>query len=246
MSKIEHPKSNGTRLNKYIANAGICARRKADEHIAAGRVTVNDETILAMGHRVQPGDIVKFDGEEVIADQKLYVLLNKPKDFITTTDDERDRKTVMELIKNAVEDVRVYPVGRLDRKTTGLLLLTNDGQLAQKLAHPSGNVRKIYQVTLDKDLTDAHFKAIEATVMLEDGEVPVDDLAWPNEQEKNIVGISIHIGRNRIVRRLFEHFGYVIKRLDRVVYAGLTKKNLPRGNWRYLTEEEIIRLKYLK
>jgi len=236
----------GPRLNKYIANAGICSRRKADEHIAAGKVTVNGEVVTAMGYRVAENDLVLFEGKEVVNSSKVYILLNKPKDFITTTNDERGRRTVMELIKLATGGRRVYPVGRLDRNTTGLLLITNDGDLAQRLSHPSGEIRKLYEVTLDKDVTQAHFDLIKAGLDLEDGHAPVDQLAYPDKSQKNIVGIEIHIGRNRIVRRIFEHLGYKVKKLDRVVYAGLTKRDLPRGKWRFLKEEEVIRLKYLK
>ncbi len=237
--------SSGMRLNKYVSNSGICSRRKADEHIKAGKVKVNGKVILEMGHKVQPNDEVTFEGKKINPERKVYVLLNKPKNFITTTADERGRKTVMDLVRKAAKGARIYPVGRLDRATTGLLLLTNDGELAQKLAHPSGEVRKIYQVTLDNDLTENDFQKIKKGIKLEEGIAQVDAIAYPIEDEPNIVGVELHIGWNRIVRRIFESLGYEVKRLDRVVYAGLTKKDLPRGKWRYLTEKELIRLKYL-
>ena len=235
----------GTRLNKYVAQAGVCSRRKADELIQKGEIKVNGQVIYQMGYKVQEGDVVEFEGQELEAEKKLYVLLNKPKNFITTTDDEKDRKTVMDLVHKAAQGNRIYPVGRLDRMTTGLLLLTNDGQLAQKLAHPSGEVRKLYEVTLDKDVTQEHFNLIKnSQVQLEEGKVLVDDVAYPNPQQKNIVGLQIHIGWNRVVRRTFESLGYEVKKLDRVVYAGLTKLDLPRGKWRYLTQEELRMLKH--
>lgn len=235
----------GTRLNKFVANAGVCSRRKADELIQNGEITVNGEIILQMGFKVKEGDIVEYNGQHLAPESKTYVLLNKPKNFITTTDDERGRKTVMDLVAKASKGNRIYPVGRLDRMTTGLLLLTNDGELAQKLAHPSGEIRKVYEVTLDKPLLKEHFEQVKASkVQLEEGTVLVDSVAFPNPENKQIVGLEIHIGWNRVVRRTFESLGYEIKRLDRVMYAGLTKKDLPRGTWRYLKEEELRRLKY--
>lgn len=235
----------GTRLNKYIANAGVCSRRKADELIANGEVTVNGKVVFQMGFKVQEGDKVVYDGKDVKPEDEIYVLLNKPKNFITTTDDDRGRKTVMDLVSTAAKGKRIYPVGRLDRNTTGLLLLTNDGQLAQKLAHPSGEIRKVYEVTIDKELSEKHFDLIKASkVKLEEGLVLVDDVAFPDETDRQVVGLQIHIGWNRVVRRTFETLGYRVKKLDRVVYAGLTKKNLPRGKWRYLSAEEVRNLKY--
>lgn len=234
------------RLNKYIAHAGICSRRKADEFIKSGLVKVNDEVVREMGHKVQEKDVVKFKGKVVQPVKDLvYVLLNKPKNFITTTSDERNRRTVMELVASAT-DKRIYPVGRLDRNTTGLLLLTNDGALAQRLSHPSGEVSKLYRVTLDVDLRQEDFDAIKKGLTLEDGPAPVDELSYIIGEEKSDIGIKIHIGRNRIVRRIFESLGYEVKKLDRVLYAGLTKKKLPRGKWRFLSETEIINLKHLK
>lgn len=243
--RAENFEKKGIRLNKYVSNAGVCSRRKADEFIKAGKIKVNGEVVLEMGHKVQADDQVTFDGKVLNPERKKYVLLNKPKDFITTTADERGRKTVMDLIKHAAAGSRLYPVGRLDRMTTGLLLLTNDGELAQKLAHPSGEVKKIYQVTLDKTFTEEDFNNTKKGIKLEEGIAIVDDIAFPDPSQLNIVGVELHIGWNRIVRRIFESQGYVVKKLDRVVYAGLTKKDLPRGKWRFLSKEELIRLKYL-
>jgi len=234
------------RLNKYIAHSGICSRRKADEFIKSGLVKVNGEVVREMGHKVSETDEVKFKNQVVKPVKDLvYVLLNKPKNFITTTSDERNRRTVMELVAHAT-DKRIYPVGRLDRNTTGLLLLTNDGELAQRLSHPSGEVSKLYRVTLDVDLLQEHFDAIKKGLVLEDGPATVDELSYIVGEEKSDIGIKIHIGRNRIVRRIFESLGYEVKKLDRVLYAGLTKKKLPRGKWRHLTRQEIITLKHLK
>lgn len=233
------------RLNKFISNAGICSRRKADEHIKEGSVTVNGQIILEMGYKVQPGDKVYFKGERVVNEKKVYVLLNKPKDFITTTDDEKGRKTVMDLVKKAA-DVRLYPVGRLDRNTTGLLLMTNDGELTQKLSHPSSNVIKVYQAELDKPITQAHLEEIRKGINLEDGIANVDEIDITEPKvDAHFVGVAIHSGKNRIVRRIFEHLGYQVVRLDRVAYSGLTKKDLGRGHWRYLTRQELIFLKHL-
>jgi 23S rRNA pseudouridine2605 synthase len=234
--------SNEIRLNRYIANAGICSRREADQLIADGLIKVNNKVVTEMGFKVKPGDEVKYENKVLKREKFVYVLLNKPKDFITTTDDPEERKTVMDLVKNACDE-RIYPVGRLDRNTTGLLLLTNDGELAEKLSHPSHNVKKVYQVEIDKPITDEDFEKIKEGVDLEDGKAYVDDLAiiTPDAQ---VLGIEIHLGRNRIVRRIFESLGYTVLRLDRVTYAGLTKKDLPRGNWRFLTEKEVIQLKH--
>jgi 23S rRNA pseudouridine2605 synthase len=231
------------RLNRYISNAGIASRRDADELIASGQITVNGKEVTEMGYKVKQGDVVKY-GKKILNREKLvYLLLNKPKDFITTTEDPNERKTVMDLVANACEE-RVYPVGRLDRNTTGLLLLTNDGELAEKLSHPSNEIRKIYQVELDKPITTEHFEAIKAGVELEDGLIKADDLGLVTP-DAEVVGIEIHSGKNRIVRRIFEHFGYEVLKLDRTTYAGLNKKDLPRGKWRFLTEKEVIRLKYM-
>jgi 23S rRNA pseudouridine2605 synthase len=230
------------RLNRYIANAGICSRREADELITAGEIKVNGEVITELGYKVQPTDSVQYGKKNLSREKLVYVLLNKPKDFITTTEDPEGRKTVMDLVANASKE-RIFPVGRLDRNTTGLLLFTNDGELAQKLTHPSHKNSKIYQVEVDKPLTKEDFEKIQNGLELEDGKADVDDLAMIGNSNK-FVGIEIHIGRNRIVRRIFESLGYEVVTLDRVQYAGLTKKDLPRGNWRFLSEKEVIRLKY--
>jgi 23S rRNA pseudouridine2605 synthase len=233
------------RLNKYLANSGIAARRKCDELIAQGLVKVNNTVIREMGYRVKAGDKVYFKNKLVEPVKFVYILLNKPKDFITTAEDERGRSTVLELVQHATEE-RVYPVGRLDRNTTGLLLLTNDGDLAQKLSHPSYAAQKVYQVELDKPLSHKDLIAIANGIELEDGLAEVDGIDFAHHTRKNIIGVSLHSGKNRIVRRIFEHLGYKVVQLDRTLYAGLTKKDLPRGKWRYLNEKEIIKLKYLK
>ena len=233
------------RLNKYLSNAGICSRREADTLIAAGNVSVNGKVITEMGYKVSRDDEVKFDGRLITPEQKEYVLLNKPKNHITTTRDEKGRRTVMELISSASKS-RLLPVGRLDRNTTGLLLFTNDGDMAKKLTHPSHGIRKIYHVELDKSLRMTDLKKIQSGLVLEDGPVEVDDVSFIENKSKREVGIELHSGRNRIVRRIFEHLGYRVVKLDRVVIAGLTKKDLPRGHWRYLTPQEVINLKMLK
>ena len=233
-----------TRLNKYLANAGLCSRREADTLIAAGNVTVNGKTITEMGYKVKSGDIVKFDGRTISPEKIEYVLLNKPKNFITTTRDERGRRTVMELVTNA-SNSRIVPVGRLDRNTTGLLLFTNDGDLAKKLTHPKHNIRKIYHVELNRVLKADDFKKIATGLNLDDGPVKVDEISFIANKTKKEVGLQLHSGRNRIVRRIFEHLGYDVVKLDRVVFAGLTKKDLPRGHWRHLTEQEVINLRML-
>ena len=235
-------KSDMVRLNRFIANAGICSRRDADKLIAAGEIKVNNKVVTEMGYQVAPTDIVKYGNRKLNREKPAYVLLNKPKDFLTTTEDPNDRKTVMELVKNA-GDARIYPVGRLDRNTTGLLLLTNDGELADRLTHPSHEIEKIYQAELDKPLTDEDFEKIKAGLTLEDGEIKVDDLAKVTP-DGYVIGVKIHSGKNRIVRRIFEHLGYEVTKLDRTTFAGLTKKDLPRGHWRYLTERELVKLKY--
>ncbi|HET6253211.1 MAG TPA: pseudouridine synthase [Puia sp.] len=233
-------------LNKYIAHGGICSRRDAAQLVRDGKVTVNGQLITEPGTKVHPTDTVKVNNKKVtISNNFVYILLNKPKDYITTTDDPEGRRTVLDLIRPATTE-RVFPIGRLDRNTSGVLLLTNDGDLAQKLAHPSHQIRKIYHVTLDKPLTKADFdKIATGAVTLEDGPAPVDDLAYADPKDKAQIGLEIHSGRNRIVRRIFEHLGYDVRGLDRVMYAGLTKKNVQRGHWRLLTEKEIRILKYL-
>ncbi len=234
----------GIRLNKYIANAGICSRREADIFIKAGNVTINGKVMMEMGYQVQPNDIVKFDGETISLETKRYVLLNKPKNFITTTSDERGRKTVMDLVANATKE-RLYPVGRLDRNTTGLLLFTNDGELAKKLTHPKHNIYKIYHASLNRKLAVSDLQKIAAGFMLDNRPVQVDEISYITGESKTEIGVKIHSGRNRIVRRIFEHFGYEVVKLDRVILANLTKKNLPRGHWRHLTELEVNSLKML-
>lgn len=229
------------RLNRYVANAGVCSRREADTYIEAGNVTVNGKTITEMGHKVKLTDVVKFDGRLLNPQKKEYVLLNKPKNFITTTSDEKGRRTVMELISKASKS-RLVPVGRLDRNTTGLLLFTNDGDLSKKLTHPRHGIRKIYHVELNKSLTMEDLKKIQSGITLDDGPIKVDEVSYISNSPKREVGIEIHSGRNRIVRRIFEHLGYDVKKLDRVIFAGLTKKDLPRGHWRHLTKQEVINL----
>ncbi|MFP4092578.1 MAG: pseudouridine synthase [Cyclobacteriaceae bacterium] len=241
---VAQPGKDGLiRLNRYIANAGVCSRREADSFITLGEVRVNGKVVTELGTKVQLSDKVTFKGKVLNPEKPVYVLLNKPKNFITTTDDPDERNTVMQLVANACKE-RIYPVGRLDRNTTGLLLLTNDGELADTLAHPSNKVKKLYQVDIDRPISDADFFKIQEGVRLEDGLAQVDEIGLVNDSRKSL-GLQIHIGRNRIVRRIFEHLGYKVVRLDRVMYAGLTKKDLPRGHWRHLTSQEIIKLKYL-
>jgi len=241
--KHDAPLEENMRLNKYIAHAGICSRRKASEHIKNGVVTVNDKVILEMGYKVQEGDVVKFE-DEIIQPTKnhVYILLNKPKNVITTLQDENGRKTVLDFV-DEITNERVYPVGRLDRNTTGLLILTNDGKFAQKLSHPSFGVKKVYKATLDKPLLPKDLEQIRNTLQLEDGPAPVDAVEYVSGQK--VIGIEIHIGRNRIVRRIFEHLGYEVVKLDRVRYASLTKKNLAVGKTRFLTNKELVILKHL-
>lgn len=226
------------RLNKFLANAGVCSRREADEFITAGVVSVNGEVVTELGTKIKRADVVKFHDETVSIERKVYVLLNKPKDTVTTSDDPQERRTVMDLVKGACAE-RIYPVGRLDRNTTGVLLLTNDGDLASKLTHPKFLKKKIYHVHLDKNLTKADMEQIAAGIQLEDGEIHADEISYTDEFKKNQVGIEIHSGKNRIVRRIFESLGYKVIKLDRVFFAGLTKKGLRRGDWRYLTEVEV-------
>jgi 23S rRNA pseudouridine2605 synthase len=231
------------RLNKYIANAGVCSRREADTLIEAGAISVNGTVVTELGFKVKPTDEVRFGDTILQRERPVYLLLNKPKDYITTMDDEFDRKHVMQLVKGACKE-RIYPVGRLDRDTTGLLLFTNDGEMTKKLTHPRSNVYKIYHVTLNKNLTHADFQQIADGVELDDGQMEVDEISYVGDH-KDEVGVTIHSGRNRIVRRLFEKLGYEVVKLDRVVFAGLTKKDLPRGSWRFLTQEEINYLKMI-
>ena len=230
------------RLNKYLANAGVCSRREADDFITAGVVTVNGQVVTELGTKVKRGDEVRFHDQTISIERKIYILLNKPKDYVTTVEDPQDRKTVMDLVKGACKE-RIYPVGRLDRNTTGVLLLTNDGELASKLTHPRFLKKKIYHVRLDKNLTAADMDQLASGVQLEDGEIHADEISYTSDTDKSLVGVEIHSGRNRIVRRMFEAVGYRVLRLDRVQFAGLTKKNLRRGDWRFLTEKEVNMLR---
>lgn len=231
-------------LNKFIAHAGVCARRDAADLVRSGVVKVNGQLISEPGHKVSNKDDVRVNGKKLFLSRNLvYILLNKPKDFITTTDDPQGRKTVLDLIKRATSE-RIYPVGRLDRNTSGVLLLTNDGELSQKLTHPSNEIKKIYAVTLNKPLEKNDFDQILKGILLEDGQASVDKLAYTDIKDHTQIGVEIHSGRNRIVRRIFEHMGYDVKNLDRVMFAGLTKKNVERGKWRYLNEKEVRELKY--
>ena len=240
--EVNYDPNEPVRLNKFLANAGVCSRREADEFIQAGVVTVNGQVITELGTKILRTDEVKFHDQPVTIEKKVYVLLNKPKDYVTTSDDPQQRKTVMDLVKNACPE-RIYPVGRLDRNTTGVLLLTNDGDLASKLTHPKYLKKKIYHVYLDKNVTAHDLQAIAEGIQLEDGEIKADDVQYADAVDKKQVGIEIHSGKNRIVRRIFESLGYRVVKLDRVQFAGLTKKNLRRGDWRYLTEEEVDRLR---
>ena len=242
----KHVEDDGLiRLNRYISNSGICSRRKADELIDAGVISVNGEVVTELGTRIDPAkDEIRYNNERLKREKMVYVLLNKPKDYITTTDDPQERRTVMQLVAKATKE-RIYPVGRLDRNTTGLLLLTNDGSLADKLSHPRNGITKIYQVELNKGLAQGDFNKIQFGLELEDGFIKPDDISYVAGASKNEVGIQIHSGKNRIVRRIFESLGYEVVKLDRVVYANLTKKDLPRGRWRYLEEKELIQLKHL-
>ncbi|WP_070415546.1 pseudouridine synthase [Asinibacterium sp. OR53] len=243
--KLPSQSSDIMPLNKFIAHAGVCGRREAAELVKEGKVVVNGDKIFEPGYKVSAKDKVVVKGKQVFLQKNaVYVLLNKPKDYITTSNDPQGRKTVLELVKSATTE-RIYPVGRLDRNTTGVLLLTNDGELAQKLTHPSFEVKKIYEVTLDKPVTKKDLDTILSGVTLEDGFVSADAVGYADTKSKNIVGIEIHSGRNRIVRRIFEHLGYDVKGLDRVMFANLTKKNVDRGKWRYLNEKEVRLLKFL-
>jgi 23S rRNA pseudouridine2605 synthase len=230
------------RLNKFMANAGICSRREADELIQQGLVKVNGNVVTELGSKIKRDDVVEYNDKVVTLENKCYILLNKPKDCVTTSDDPDGRLTVMDIVKNACKE-RIYPVGRLDRNTTGVLLLTNDGDLASKLTHPKYVKKKIYQVWTDKDIAEDDMQQLADGIELEDGPIHADAISYVNDHDKNQAGIEIHSGRNRIVRRMFESLGYRVTKLDRVYFAGLTKKNLPRGRWRYLTQEEVNFLK---
>ena len=240
--EVNYDPNEPLRLNKFLANAGVCSRREADEFIQAGVVTVNGQVVTELGTKILRTDEVHFHDQLVSLEKKVYVLLNKPKDYVTTSDDPQQRKTVMDLVKDACPE-RIYPVGRLDRNTTGVLLLTNDGDLASKLTHPKYLKKKIYHVYLDKNVTAHDLQQIAEGIQLEDGEIKADDVQYSDAIDKKQVGIEIHSGKNRIVRRIFESLGYKVLKLDRVQFAGLTKKNLRRGDWRYLTEEEVDRLR---
>ncbi len=229
------------RLNRFVAQSGICSRREADELIAAGLVSINGVIVTELGTKVMPGDEVRFNGEKIQGEHKVYLILNKPKGYVTTIEDDHAAKTVMELVAGACTE-RIYPVGRLDKNSLGLLLFTNDGDITRTLTHPSLKKKKIYEVTLDKPLTRADFDTLAEGVDLEDGAAYFDEISWLKDDKKS-VGVEIHSGRNRIVRRMFEHLGYQVTKLDRVYYAGLTKKNLKRGAWRFLTVDEVNRLK---
>ncbi len=234
--------SSDVRLNKYIANSGICSRREADEYIKAGLISINGKVVTQLGTKVLPGDVVKYDGNLLKNEKKVYILMNKPRDYITTLEDPNAKKKVIDIIGNKCPE-RVYPVGRLDRNTTGVLLLTNDGDLTRKLTHPSFNKKKIYHVFLDKNLARTDMSSISKGIELNDGFIKPDAIEYVSESDRTQVGIEIHSGRNRIVRRMFEHLGYRVNKLDRVYFGGLTKKGLQRGQWRYLTPNEINFLK---
>ena len=238
----KYKEDDGVRLNRYIANAGVCSRRDAEQYILAGVITINGKVVTELATKVHYGDVVKFNNAPLMPERKTYILLNKPKDYVTTTEDPHAEKTVMDLIGDAGKN-RVYPVGRLDRATTGLLLLTNDGDLAEHLCHPKYNKQKIYHVTLDRKVAEEDIEKLVNGIELEDGMANADEIEYCNPENLAEVGVVIHNGRNRIVRRMFEALKYRVKKLDRVYYAGLTKKNLPRGKWRFLTDKEIAMLK---
>ena len=240
----QQPAEHEMPLNKFIAHCGVCSRRDAADLVKQGKVKVNGAVLTEPGHKVTAKDDIRINGKKILLEKNLvYILLNKPKDFITTTEDPQGRKTVLDLIRRATIE-RVFPVGRLDRNTSGILLLTNDGELSQKLTHPSNEIKKIYAVTLDKPLDKKDFDQILKGVVLEDGPASVDKIAYSDSRDKTQLGVEIHSGRNRIVRRIFEHLGYDVKNLDRVMFAGLTKKNVERGKWRFLNEKEVRELKY--
>ena len=236
------PKKEQIRLNKYIAASGICSRREADKLISAGLISVNGKTITTLGSKVTTSDDVRYNGERIRNERKVYLVLNKPKDFVTTTEDPKERKTVMQLVKNACPE-RIYPVGRLDRNTTGILMFTNDGEMAKRLTHPGYNKKKIYHIFLDKAFSAGDLKKLAAGIVLEDGFIQPDAVSYASNENKRELGLEIHSGRNRIVRRIFESLGYRVVKRDRVYLAGLTKKNLPRGKWRLLTDREIRMLR---
>ncbi len=229
-------------MNKYIANAGVCSRREADVLISTGAIKVNGEVVTVLGTKIKPGDVVHYGDQRLSNEKKVYVLLNKPKDYISTVDDPQERKTVLQLLGSTFRE-RLYPVGRLDRNTTGLLLLTNDGELTKKLTHPKHKVKKIYQVQLDKSLSKDHMQQVADGVQIDQEKVTPDNIAYTTPQNKQEIGIELHSGQNRVVRRIFEQLGYKVTKLDRVMFAGLTKKDLPRGKWRQLTEKEVNFLK---
>ncbi len=241
MPKTGH-ESEFIRLNKYLASSGICSRREADEFIRAGLVTVNGKLITELGVKVSAGDVVKYNGETLREEKKVYILINKPKDYVTTVEDPHAKKTVLDLVKGACKE-RIYPVGRLDRNTTGVLLLTNDGEITKRLTHPRFEKLKIYHVHLNKNIKPSDFEKISTGITLEDGFIKADAISYADPVDKTQVGIEIHSGKNHIVRRIFEHLGYEVVKLDRVYFAGLTKKNLRRGEWRFLSEKEINMLK---
>ncbi len=234
----------GMRLNKYVAHSGVCSRRQAAEHVKAGKVSVNGKVQIDPSYQIKKGDRVSFEGKPIKPETDfVYVLLNKPRGYLTTVSDDRGRRTVMDILGDSIEQ-RVFPVGRLDRDTTGLLLLTNDGDLAKRLMHPSHKVAKVYKATLDKAVTKADVERLGTGLTLEDGPAPVNWVNYPDQKKKQVVALEIHHGRNRIVRRMFEHLGYTVDKLDRTYLAGLTKKDLPRGYFRYLSEKEIIMLRH--
>ena len=239
------PQDVPVRLNKLIANTGLCSRREADTYIKTGLISVNGNLITELGSKVLPTDEIRYNGERLSAEKKVYILLNKPKDYVTSVDDPHAKRTVMELLRGACRE-RIYPVGRLDRMTTGVLLLTNDGELTKKLTHPTSNIRKIYQAHLDKNLKVEDMHAISEGITLDDGFIRLDGISYTSDDDKSLVGVEIHSGRNRIVRRVFEHLGYKVTKLDRVYFAGLTKKALQRGTWRYLDPKEVGFLKMMK
>jgi 23S rRNA pseudouridine2605 synthase len=241
MPKTGH-ESEFIRLNKYLASSGICSRREADEFIRAGLVTVNGKLITELGVKVSAGDVVKYNGDTLREEKKVYILINKPKDYVTTVEDPHAKKTVLDLVKGACKE-RIYPVGRLDRNTTGVLLLTNDGEITKRLTHPRFEKLKIYHVHLNKNIKPSDFEKISTGITLEDGFIKADAISYADPVDKTQVGIEIHSGKNHIVRRIFEHLGYDVVKLDRVYFAGLTKKNLRRGEWRFLSEKEINMLK---
>jgi len=238
----QEPQEESVRLNKYIADSGLCSRREADELIASGQIRVNGKKVSEMGIRIQPGDTVTYRGEVLKNEKTVYILLNKPKDVVTTVKDEHAKRSVIDLVKNACKE-RVYPVGRLDRNTTGVLLLTNDGELTKRLTHPRYEKKKVYHVVLDKPVVRSHLETIVEGIELDDEMVRADGASYVDPADKTQVGVEIHTGQNRVVRRIFESLGYRVKKLDRVYFAGLTKKNLPRGKWRFLTEKEVSMLK---